>query len=271
MAAFTTIAAGVGLAATIGSTAMSFANASEQGALAEEAKRAANASMQKARQALEINYQKEQAVKKEPYEAEREASLSAGAEAIQAGAEAGQVASTAGRVQLAQNLEQADIQKREGADMTAIDKSIINENSRLRDVGVQIDLGEAEGANKAARDAAEASARDTAQGFQGVTSAIGQAASFVPLFGQNISAQKSAVGKMSMSNEDFQKFGNVGGKSMGAAGIDGFTNLDLGSVANMSNSQFRQFKRDLTPDQSRMLFQNDQFTNNYNPNPFHYQ
>jgi hypothetical protein len=270
MAAFTTIAAGVALTATVGSTAMSFSNASKQGKLAAQAKADADASMQKARQALEINYQKEQAVKKEPFELEREAALSAGAEAIQAGVESGQAAPTAGRVMLAQQGQQANIQQRMGQEMTAIDKSIINESSRLRDIGVQMDLGEAEGAQLAARDAEEAKAKATAEGWQGVTSAVGQAASFVPLFGQNIGAQKSAVGKMSMSNEDFQKFGNVGGKSMGAAGADGFTNLDLGSVANMSNSQFRQFKRDLSPEQSRMLFQNDQYTNNYNPNPFRY-
>ena len=270
MAAFTTIAAGVGLAATLGSTAMSFSNASKQGKLAAEAKAAADASMQKARQALEINYQKEQAVRKEPYELEREAALSAGAEAIQAGVEAGQAAPTAGRVMMAQNAEQASIQQRMGQEMTAIDKSIINENSRLRDVGVQMDLGEAEGAQLAARDAQEAQARATAEGMQGVTSAIGQAASFVPLFGQNISAQKDAVGKMSMSTEDFQKFGNVEGKSMGAAGTGEFTNLDLGSVANMTNSQFRQFKKELKPEQSRMLFQNEQYTSNYNPNFFKY-
>jgi hypothetical protein len=183
MAAFTTIAAGVGLAATVGTTAMSFSNASKQGKLAAEAKAAADASMQKAKQALEINYQKEQAVKKEPYELEREAALAAGAQAIEAGVEAGQAAPTAGRVMLAQQDQQASIQGRMGQEMTAIDKSIINESSRLRDIGVQINLGEAEGAQLAARDAAEAQARATQQGMQGVTSAASQLAAMPSLYG----------------------------------------------------------------------------------------
>lgn len=193
MAAFTTIAAGVGLAATLGSTAMSFSNASKQGKLAAEAKAAADASMQKAKQALEINYQKEQAVKKEPYELEREAALAAGAQAIEAGVESGQAAPTAGRVMLAQQAQQADIQGRMGQEMTAIDKSIINESSRLRDVGVQIDMEEAAGAEKAARDAEEAKALATQQGMEGVTSAIGQAAAFVPLFGKKTADMSALV------------------------------------------------------------------------------
>lgn len=193
MAAFTTIAAGVGLVATLGSAGMSFAQAGKQRGLADKANADANAAMAKARQALEVNFQKQQAIKKEPYELEREAALSQGAEAIQAGAEAGQVASTAGRVQLAMNQEQASIQNRMGQEMTAIDKSIINEDSRLRDVGVQMDLGEVEGAQLAARDAKEAQALATQQGMQSVTSAIGQAASFVPLFGKKTLDMSSMV------------------------------------------------------------------------------
>ena len=54
---------------------------------------------------------------------------------------------------------------------------------------------------------------------------------------------------------------------MGAAGGDGFTNLDLGAVGDMSNRQFRQFKNELTPQQKQMLFQNEQYVNAYS-NPF---
>lgn len=270
MAAFTTIAAGVGLAATIGSTAMSFSQAGKQKALAAKASADADKAMAEAKKALSVNFYASQAVKKEPYELQREALLSQGAQAIEAGVESGRPAETAGRVQLAMNDAQSGITTAMGKEITDIENKQLAEDSRLRDVGVQINLGEAEGAQQAAKDAEEASAAATAQGWQGVTSAVGQAASFVPLFGQNISAQKNAVGGMSMNQEDFQKFGNVGGKTMGVAGAEGFTNLDLGAVKNMSNSQFRQFKRDLTPQQRTMLFQNSQYTDNYNPNPFQF-
>lgn len=271
MAAFTTIAAGVGLAATLGSTAMSFSQAGKQKKLAAKAAEDADRAMAEAKKALEINVYAAQAVKKEPYELEREALLSQGAQAIEAGVESERGAAvTAGKVQMAQNEAQAGIRTAMGKEMTDIENKQLDEQSRLRDVGVQINLGEAEGAQAAQRDAEQAAASATAQGWQGVTSAVGQAASFVPLFGQNTSAQKNAVGDMSMSTEEFQKFGNVGGKTMGAAGAEGFTNLDLGAVKNMSNSQFRQFKRDLTPQQKTMLFQNSQYTDNYNPNPFQF-
>ena len=80
---------------------------------------------------------------------------------------------------------------------------------------------------------------------------------------------------MSLGSEEFQEFGNVMGKggtvskSMGAAGTDGFTNLDFGKIKDMSGAQYRQFKKELTPQQMQMLFTNKQYLDNYNPfNPF---
>jgi len=184
MAAFTTIAAGVGLAATLGSTAMSFSQAGKQKKLAAQAAADADAAMAAAKKGLEVNFYASQAVKKEPYELEREALLAQGAQAIEAGVESERgAAATAGKIQMAQNEAQAGIRTAMGKEMTDIEDKKLAEDSRLRDVGVQIDLGEAEGAQAAERDALEASAAATAAGMQGVTSAIGQSASlFVPLF-----------------------------------------------------------------------------------------
>jgi len=266
MAAFTTVAAGIGLASALGSTGMSFAQAGKQKKLAAQAKADADIAMAKAKQALDVNFYASQGIKKEPYELEREALLSQGAQAIEAGVQSERgAAATAGKVQMAMNEGQAGIRTAMGNEMTALENKKLAEDSRLRDVGVQIDLGEAEGAQLAARDAEEARAAAMAQGFQGLTSAAGQAADLVPLFGQNVKAQQSAVGGMSLSSDDFTKFGNVGGKTMGAAGQGQFTNLDLESVKNMSPATFKQFKRDLTPQQKQMLFRNPQYTNLYNP------
>jgi hypothetical protein len=261
MAAFTTIAAGVGLAATVGSTAMSFSNASKQGKLAAQAKAAADASMQKAKQALEINYQKEQAVKKEPYELEREAALAAGAQAIEAGVEAGQAAPTAGRVMLAQQDQQASIQGRMGQEMTAIDKSIINESSRLRDVGVQIDMEEAAGANLAARDAEEAQAKATAEGWQGVTRAVGQAASFVPLFSKNASAGQTdrlmdQAERRGMSSTDYQNK---------IAGLGKVGNIDYGTVKGMDSNQFESFMQGVPANDIRNIRRDTLGFEGFNP------
>ena len=57
---------------------------------------------------------------------------------------------------------------------------------------------------------------------------------------------------------------------MGPAGTDGFTNLDFQKIGSMSNPQYRQFLRDLTPDQKQMLFTNPQYTQKFSQyyNPF---
>ena len=56
------------------------------------------------------------------------------------------------------------------------------EDSRLRDIGTQLDLGEVEGAQLAAANAQELRARSMEQGMQGVTSLGKQAVSYIPLF-----------------------------------------------------------------------------------------
>ena len=269
MAAFTTIAAAAGLASTAVTTGMSFAQAGKQKALERQAKVDADEAMKKARQALEVNYYASQGINKEPYELERDALLSAGAQAIEAGVESERgAAATAGRVMMAQNEAQAGQRTAMGNELTALENKKLAEDSRLRDFGVNLDLGEVEGAQKAQRDAQEAATAATNQGFQGITSGIKQAAAFVPLFGQDINAQKSAVGGMQMSSEDFKKFGNVqGNKILGAAGTDGFTNLDFDKIKNMSNSEFIQFKQNLSVDQRKMLFQNNKYTDAYNAYP----
>lgn len=265
MGVATAIAIG-GLAISAASTTKSFIDAGKQKKLQKEAEQDAKNAMDAARKKLEVNFFDQMAVKKEPYELEREAMLAQGAQAIQAGQEQDRgAAATAGRVQMAMNEGQAGIRTAMGKEMTDIEKMQLAEESRLRDIGVQLDLGETEGAQLAARDAQQAAAASTAQGFEGLANTAQQGLAMVPLFTQNLGAQKSAIGKMNMSTQDFQKFGNVGGKLMGAAGADGFTNLDLEAVGNMNNSQFRQFKKDLTPQQRQLLFTNKQYLNNYNP------
>ena len=102
MAAFTTVAAGIGLATTAATTGMSFANAGKQRRLMREAETAADKAMQEARKKLEVNVYDKLAIQKEPYELQREAMLSQGAQALQAGVESERgAAATAGRVQMA--------------------------------------------------------------------------------------------------------------------------------------------------------------------------
>lgn len=179
----TLIAAGVGLAATATTTTMSFVQAGKQKKAQRQAEKDADEAMANARKKLETNFYAAQGIQKEPYELEREALLSQGAGAIQAGVESERgAAATAGRVQLAQQQGQAAVRSAMGQEMMALENKQLAEESRLRDIGVQLDLGEVEGAQLAAANAEKLRAQSIQQGMQGVTSFAQQAAAALPLF-----------------------------------------------------------------------------------------
>jgi hypothetical protein len=83
---------------------------------------------------------------------------------------------------MAMNQGQADIRGTMGQELMDIEKDVLNEESRLRDLKTQMDLGEVEGAQLAARDAQEARAAAMTQGFEGLQSMGQQAMEMVPLF-----------------------------------------------------------------------------------------
>lgn len=216
MGVATAVAIG-GLAVSAASTTMSFIQASEQKGKQRQAEADAAAAMAEARRKLEINYAEERAIQKEPYELAREASLSSGAQILQAGRESDRGAEvSAGRVQMAQNEAQADIRGKMGEELTDINKDIINEESRLRDLGFQLDTEEAAGAQLAARDAEEASAAATAQGFQNLASTAQQGLDMASLYGKTAGVRQTeklgkAAEKSGVTQEQFQK--NVQGLS----------------------------------------------------------
>ena len=248
MGVATAIAIG-GLAISAGSSVMSFAQAGQQRSLQKKAEASAAQAMAEARKKLEINFTDELAIMKEPFELQREALLSQGAQGIEAGVESERgAAAVAGKVQMAQNEAQAGIRTAMGQEMLDIEAQRVAEESRLRDIGVQLDLGEVEGAQLAARDAQEAAAASTAQGFQGLVSTAEQGLNMVPLF-MGGGASQSKIGNAKLTAEDFSKIGNIEGVSMGANAADGFTNLDLDKVKNMTPIQFAAFKAELSPEQ----------------------
>jgi len=125
-------------------------------------------------------------IQKEPYELQREALLQQGAMGVEAGRE-GDVrgaAATVGRVQMAQQEAQAGIRTAMGQELTDLAKLTAAEESRLRDVGVGLDLEEVAGAQLAAANAQEMGAQAVQQGMQGITSLGQQVAEAVPLFGK---------------------------------------------------------------------------------------
>jgi hypothetical protein len=261
MAMFTTIAAGIGLAATAGTTAMSFAQAGKQRKLMKEAEKAADTAMQEARKKLGVNVYDKLAIQKEPYELQREAMLSQGAQAIQAGVESERgAAATAGRIQMAQNEGQAGIRSAMGQDLQQLEMLSAQEEGRLRDIGVQLDLEEVAGAQLAAANAQELAASATAQGMEGVTSLGSQLAEKAPLFEKNRAAQQAAIGGLTLSPEKLAEFEQAGKSPSAFAGGD----IDLSKVGKMNPNQYKQFQKGLSPAQRQILFGNDQFQTLYN-------
>lgn len=252
MGVATAIAIG-GLAISAGSTAMSFAQAGKQKRAQREAEAKAAQAMAEARKKLEINYAEELSIKKEPYELEREAMLAQGALAMQAGVESDRGAeATAGKLQMAQNQAQAGIRTAMGQELMGIEQQIINEDSRLRDVNVQLDLGEVEGAQLAARDAEEARAAAMAQGFEGLSSTASQGLDMVPLFLKNSSVKQfekiqGAATKEGLNQQQFQEKVQSLGESNPSYGY-------LSSVGALDPQAFQALMGGLNQNQLKSIY-----------------
>jgi len=256
MAAATTVIAGIGLAVTAGTTAASFAQAAKQRKLMEQANIDAEKAMAEARKKIDVNYFDQLPIQKEPYELQREALLSSGAQAIEAARETERGGgAAAGRVQMAQNEAQAGIRTAQGEELSDLAKLRTTEDSRLRDIEVQLDLEEVAGAQQAASDAQRAAAQATQAGFAGLTSLGSQAVDMAPLYGQDLGAQQQSLSGMQFSPEEFAKFESLGKTPR----TDGFSSLDFEQVGGMSKSQYKEFLKTLSPAQKQMLFTNPQY------------
>lgn len=229
MAAVTSAVIG-GVTALAG-TAMSFAQMGQAQSLQREAKSSAEKSMADARKALEINYMAQQGIKKEPYELEREAMLASGAQAIQAGAESERgAAATAGRVQLAMNEGQAGIRTAMGKELSDLEARQLQEQSRLRDVGVQLDLGSIEGAQQAQALGSAQEAQAMTNAMTGLTQVGGAIASSLPLFAKTAGARQTQklvdyATKQGYSQEQIQNMiaaqgGSYAGLGYSKTGVD---------------------------------------------------
>lgn len=241
MAAFTTIATGIGLAATAATTTMSFAQAGKQKRAAQDAERDAQAAMDAARKKLEINVFAAQGINKEPYALEREALLSAGAQAIEAGVESERgAAAVAGRIQMAQNEAQAQQTAAMSEEMTDLENKQLEEQSRLNDIGAQIDLGEAEGAQQAAANYDEMANNAQTQGWQGVTNLAGQIAATAPLYAKNqaFNGLQNTASQYGLSDTALQ------GQLSNLGVVNGY---DTSALKSLNPQQFTETLKGLDP------------------------
>jgi hypothetical protein len=281
------ISAAVGLATTGVSTAMSFTQAAKQQKLYRQANAKAEQAMQEARKKLEVNYMDQLSIMKEPYELQREAMLVQGAQSLEAAREADRgAAPTAGRLQAMQNEQQAGIRTAMGQELMGLEKLSADEESRLRDINVQLDLGEVQGAQLAAADAQQARSAAMTQGFQGITQMAGYAAEMVPLYMKNAAGKQ--LGKQEAAYNTAIKEGKLpkqfmlNGKpmsyqqSLGTKYGQNFTSMPYTDYIDFMNKQSKKNIKDMydplafqfpqtNPQQMQSQFTLDSFGFNQQP------
>ena len=261
---FAAIAAIGGAVSTALTTGFSIGDMRKMRKLQKESDADALKFRQEADKFLEVNVYDQLGIQMKPYELEREALASVGAQSIEAGRESERgAAAVAGRVYAGYSDAIRDIQTRQGQEMADLEKLSAAEDSRLKDIKTQLALDEAEGAQQASAMYEERAQQAKKNAIQGVTSMLGQAAKLAPLYGTDVKSEQTAFGGLELTPEQMQKIGNVNFEGLGTAG-EGFTNLDLDAISQFSKPEYKAFVKSLTKDQYRMLFGNKQFGQLYN-------
>jgi hypothetical protein len=264
MLGFAAIAAIGGAVSTALTTGFSIGDMRKMRKLQKESDADALKFRQEADKFLEVNVYDQLGIQMKPYELEREALASVGAQALEAGRESERgAAAVAGRVYAGYSDAIRDIQTRQGQEMADLEKLSAAEDSRLKDIKTQLALDEAEGAQQASAMYDERAAQAAKNAIAGGVSLLGQAAKFAPLYGTDVKSEQTAFGGLELTPEQMQKIGNVNFEGLGTAG-EGFTNLDLDAISQFSKPEYKAFVKSLTKDQYRMLFGNKQFGQLYN-------
>ena len=180
------IAVATSIAATVATTAMSFAEKKKAENRKREAEAAAERKMEEARKKLSVNYADELSIAKEPYQREREAMLAQGANIMDAAVESERGGgASAGRLLAAQQEGQGQIRDAQSVDLFNLEAAQAEEDSRLRDINVDMDLNQIAGAQAAAAEAQDAANVAKQQAIQGIGSVAQQAMSFAPLYAKS--------------------------------------------------------------------------------------
>jgi hypothetical protein len=180
-------------------SAQSFAQARKQKAKQREAEATADKYMREARRKLEKNYMESLAIQKEPYELEREAALAAGAQATEALRESDRGMGRVGAIYGQQQQAQRQIAAAMGQELFNLDYLTAQEESRLRDIGTQLDLGEVTGAQLEAANAEERRQQQLQAGIQGIGGAAMTGLDALALYGKQKTPTVSSADSPSMS------------------------------------------------------------------------
>jgi len=179
------VGGGVAAATAIGGGVKSFSEANKAKKREKEAQREAAKAMEEARKRLDVNVYEQLSIQKEPYELMREAALVAGTQGLQAGVEGEErgAAATAGRIFMGQQDAQSRIRSAMGQDLQAIQQQVVDEDARLLDAGMGLELGEVAGYQQMAADAQKDRAANITQGLTALQQGAELGQEMAPLYG----------------------------------------------------------------------------------------
>ena len=198
MAGLMTGLAIAGAATQLAGAGMSFAAARKQKKAQAEAEADAEKAMMAARKSLEINYMDSLAIAG-PYELERDAALVAGAQATEALRESDRGLGRVGAIYGQQQQAQRQIASAMGQEMFNLDYLSAQEDTRLRDIGTQLDLGEVTGAKLAEANAEERRQQQLQAGVQGVGNAAMTGIGTIDLYRKTNSPMEAKVDTTSLT------------------------------------------------------------------------
>jgi len=197
------ISAIVTTAITIATTTISFAEKKKAETRKREAEAKAAYKLEQAKEKLKVNYADELSIAKEPYEREREAMVAAGAQIMEAAIESERGGgAVAGKLLAAQQEGQGRIRDQQSMDLFNLEAAQAQEDSRLRDITVGMDLNEVAGAQRAAAEAQEAANIAKSEAVQGIGNTLKAAGGLVPLYSKTEGARAfSKAGRIAKRND----------------------------------------------------------------------
>ena len=260
-----------GLAITATTTGISMAQQAKSRDKMLSAEAAATKAMAEARKRLDVNYQEASSISKDPYTMAIEASLQQGANAVGAMRETQRGAANVAGIQAAQNENADAVRVAYGQELQAREQRIIDEESRLRDVNTQLDLGEVEGAQLAAARNADMMNEAGADVAQGLSSMAQQGLAMAPLYSKsgNVRNDNRMMKSFMKANPngtqaDYQKslFGQ--NSSLGGADFSGVGSMnptEYGSWMSQQNEgAMRQARQNFNPNWQAQNAPMDLFT-----------
>ena len=191
---------------------MSFADARKQNKIKADAAKTADDVMIAVKKQLEKNYMDSLAIQKEPYELEREAMLSAGAQATEVARESERGAGRVGAIYAQQQQGQRQIAAGMGQEMFNLDYLSKQELTRKEDLKTQVLLGEVEGAQLQAANAEERRQQQLMAGTQGIGNAAATGLDALALYPEQ--KQKAPNARELAQYQQQQAGGNFTGVGM---------------------------------------------------------